>query len=576
MRSFDSYPDQLWALRYGFSASKLWGFASLTLILAVALVPAVNVVVVKSLSQALADSGPALILLMAAGLLFGAGSSLVQVSYAVSRINGLRINLYATDQFDRTLAHVPPKMYESEEFMSIVRKARQCVSDGHPSSQFQASLNIVSALLTAGSLGYTIYGMSARAALVSILAPIPTMIAYGWYGKQESKYWPESAEAHRRSVYLQDQFAYQRTGSELSTMRATVRLVTGAEASRRVYRSIREKLEGRSVIADTLSGLATTILFILALMFLYQDTGSDAGAIFAGIVGLMSGISAMAGVGYQIGELAISLPANRHFRELLKRDMPRVDARTIVGAKSLCARGLEVRYGDVTAVKGVSLTAAKGTLCALVGENGSGKTSVIKALQGLQSDACGRVSIDGEEFDVGSPDDWFMFACVQQDYGRYELTVREFVTLGVSDSRVSDSAISEALAFAEADSFVRELPQGVDSPLGVQWGGTDLSGGQWQRLAIARAVLTDAPVWFLDEPTSSIDAPTEQRIFDRLAEQARRRIIILSSHRVSTLRAAGNIVVLKAGEVCEQGSYSDVMREGTEFYRMFRTQLDKD
>lgn len=576
MRSFDSYPDQLWALRYGFSASKLWGFASLTLILAVALVPAVNVVVVKSLSQALADSGPALILLMAAGLLFGAGSSLVQVSYAVSRINGLRINLYATDQFDRTLAHVPPKMYESEEFMSIVRKARQCVSDGHPSSQFQASLNIVSALLTAGSLGYTIYGMSARAALVSILAPIPTMIAYGWYGKQESKYWPESAEAHRRSVYLQDQFAYQRTGSELSTMRATVRLVTGAEASRRVYRSIREKLEGRSVIADTLSGLATTILFILALMFLYQDTGSDAGAIFAGIVGLMSGISAMAGVGYQIGELAISLPANRHFRELLKRDMPRVDARTIVGAISLCARGLEVRYGDVTAVKGVSLTAAKGTLCALVGENGSGKTSVIKALQGLQSDACGRVSIDGEEYDVGSPDDWFMFACVQQDYGRYELTVREFVTLGVSDSRVSDSAITEALAFAEADSFVRELPQGVDSPLGVQWGGTDLSGGQWQRLAIARAVLTDAPVWFLDEPTSSIDAPTEQRIFDRLAEQARRRIIILSSHRVSTLRAAGNIVVLKAGEVCEQGSYSDLMREGTEFYRMFRTQLDKD
>lgn len=110
--------------------------------------------------------------------------------------------------------------------------------------------------------------------------------------------------------------------------------------------------------------------------------------------------------------------------------------------------------------------------------------------------------------------------------------------------------------------------------LGAHWGGSELSGGQWQRLAIARAVLSDAPIWFLEEPTSAIDAPPEHRIFDRLAKEAERRIIILSSHRVSTLRSAQNILVLKDGELCETGSYTDFMKPGAEFYNIFKTQLE--
>lgn len=575
MNSCNSCGGWLWELIHGFRASKVWGVISTALVLLVAFIPAVNVVVLRFLSQALVGATSIAPLLVLAGVLFGAGGALQQVSNAASRINALRINTCSSDQFDVTMAKVPPDLYESEEFMGLVRKVRQCLSEGHPSSQFQASINIASAVITAASLAFALYALSPRAALVSLVVPIPTAMAYAWYGRQESRYWPLAAESNRRAVYLQDQFSYRRTGSELSLMNATSTLVFGAIGSRREYRRIREKLERKSVVSDSVSGAVTTLLFIVALVFLHRNAEHSVGAVFAGLVGLMSGVSAMAGVGYQVGELAISMPANRHFQSLLTMQQCEKRQRRALAVENLCVHDLNVAYGDVRAVTEVSFEARRGSLCALVGENGSGKTSLIRALEGVQHEVSGSVVVNGVARDIATSTDWFQFATVQQDYGRYELTVREFVSLGVPVSRLSDEAIHGALRFAEAEEFVESLPHGVESTLGAQWGGVELSGGQWQRLAIARAVLTDAPVWFLDEPTSAVDAPTEQRIFDRLAVEAERRIIILSSHRVSTLRAAANIIVLKKGSVCEAGSYPELMRTGTQFHRMFSSQLEK-
>ncbi len=576
MKSSNSSPLWLWVLRYGFCSSKLWGTLSSFLILFVSFLPAINVIIIRLLSDSLQASQSISLFLIVAGILFGAGGALQQIANTASRLNALKIVMHASDQFDLKLAKLSPKMYDSAEFMALVRKARQCISEGHPSSQFQASINIISASITAMSLAITLYDLSPKAALISFLAPIPTAIAYAWYGKQESKYWPLSADANRRAVYLQDQFSYPRTGSELSTMEATHTLASLAITSRNESRMIREKLEWKSMASDFLSGLVTTALFIVALVFLSRDTGFSTAAIFAGLIGLMSGVSAMASVGYQVGELAVSAPANGHFRALLETptgDMHRIIP---VDTQRFIVKDINVFYDHLHAVRDASFEVRLGDLCALVGENGSGKTSLIKALQGIQHDASGSVCINGTVLDVSDSSHWFSFAAVQQDYGRYELTVREFLTLGIDTSRIKDHAITDALRFAEAEQFVSALPNGLDSMLGVQWGGSELSGGQWQRLAIARAVLSDAPIWFLDEPTSAVDAPTEQLIFDRLATQSTKRIIILSSHRVSTLRAATNILVLKDGSICESGSYSTLMKEGTEFHRMFRSQIDND
>ncbi|MGO1592374.1 MAG: ATP-binding cassette domain-containing protein [Ancrocorticia sp.] len=577
MQLFDKYPTWLWALRFGFHASPWSAIPSTILMVLAALIPAINVLLVRQLAEGLALDDSILPLILIAGLVFGAGGALQQITFAVSRIHAVRMVTIASEYFDKTLACSDARDYSSSDFMRRVRNARQGITEGHVSSQFQATVNILCALITAASLASALWDLSAKAALVSLLAPIPTMIAYAWYGRKESHYWPKASEQSRRATYLQDQIAYQRTGTELSSLDASGEIAKLASSHRRNHLRIRQRLEGMAVCSDSASGIVTMFLFCGALIFLYQDSVHETGAIYARIIGLMSGIGAMSGIGYQIGELVTSMPANSRLRTFLnsgkkdKRLLPIERVGTLSGS-DIC-----VHYGDLCAVNNVSMTAYSSGLCALVGENGSGKTSLIKAIMNIQDCATGCIYLDQTQINLEKDTDVsFPFAMVQQDYGRYEITVREFVTLGSVRHPLTDAMLWEALACAEARDFVEELPDGLDTLLGVQWGGVDVSGGQWQRLAIARAFLSDAPVWFLDEPTSAIDAPTEQKIFDRLAQEANNRFIILSSHRVSTLRSAQQIFVLQKERIAESGSYPELLAEGTEFRHMFESQLKAD
>lgn len=574
MNEFRNYPDWLWALRYGWQASPAFATASTIALLCVALVPAVNVLLIRQLSSSLAHSDGAVALIILTGVVFGAGGAFQQVANTLSRVNAMKVNTFASDHFDSVLARRSANSYASESFMEKLRKARQCTVEGHVSSQFQATINILTATMTASTLALTLCDLSERAAMISVLAPIPTVVAYAWYGRQESRLWPDAAEKSRRSVYFQDQISYQSTGSELANLRASSFIASRSQEMRGLYRRIREKLEGLAVVSDAMSGLATTILFCLALIFLYRDSAQDVGAVFAGIVGLMSGIGAMAGIGYQVGELIISVPASRHFRDFLRTEDDHLPELDIESVQKFCASDVTVRYGDVVAVQLANLAAVQGALVAIVGENGSGKTSLIRAMMGTQPEVSGRLKIGELSVDLSSGAFRYPYAVIHQDYGHYELTVREFLTMGLNGEEISESQIVEALRFAEAYSFVSELAEGTRTLLGAQWGGVNLSGGQWQRLTIARAFLSNAPVWFLDEPTSAIDAPTEELIFEKFSREATRRIIILTTHRVSTLRSAGRIYVMQDGAIVEEGAFGELLSRGGEFNRMFHSQLE--
>lgn len=573
MKTFNKYPNFLWAFRYGCSATTWLSFVAAVAVIGTALLPAINVFAIRTLANSLAGVNSAIPYLLLISILFGAGNAIQQVANAIARMNALRIDTYATKHFNSVLTKVHPTAYESEEFMDSIRNARQSISEGHTSSQFQATVNVVCAVLTAISLSFALWDLSPSAALLSMLVPIPTVIAYGWYGKQESTYWPQASQCHRRELYLQDQIAYQSTGGELACMQASAKLAELADNSRRDFLGIRERLEKLSILSDTVSGLVTTLLFVSALWFIYSDSARDVGVIFAGIVGLMSGIEAMAGVGYQVGELITSIPANTHLRNFLNHAALTYDVYKPATVAELTAENITVKYGELTAVDKLSIKVKKGSLCALVGENGSGKTSLIKALTCMQLHATGTLYLDQKEIPLNKPSAFYTYATVQQDYGRYELTVRDFLTLGIPHKHRNDAEIYHALEFSEARGFVEQLPNKLDTALGTQWGGVNFSGGQWQRLAIARAVLSDAPVWFLDEPTSAVDAPTEERIFERLVDEAQKRIIILSSHRVSTLKAVQQIIVLQKGKQIETGTYSELLSEETEFYKMFKSQM---
>jgi ATP-binding cassette subfamily B protein len=206
-------------------------------------------------------------------------------------------------------------------------------------------------------------------------------------------------------------------------------------------------------------------------------------------------------------------------------------------------------------------------MVALVGVNGAGKTTAVNLLVGGLSPDRGRVLIDGRDAaELTEAERLGHFGLLVQEFGRFEFTLRDAVALGSPDAAV-DRDVRATLA----DTFAADLP--LDTQLGQQWGGTGISGGQWQRLALARIQLRNAGVWILDEPTSAIDAEAEREIFAELRRTKDTRITIVVSHRAWTLREMDRIYVIDDASVVECGTYPELMaRPDGRFARLFAVQ----
>jgi ATP-binding cassette subfamily B protein len=179
-----------------------------------------------------------------------------------------------------------------------------------------------------------------------------------------------------------------------------------------------------------------------------------------------------------------------------------------------------------------------------------------------------------------NPADWFaQTSVVCQDFTRFELTARESVASGDLSRLSDDSATLQALVRAEADAIVNALPDGLDTVLGQRFGGRELSGGQWQRVALARGLMRPSPLLLiLDEPTVSIDAVTEQRLLERCVANARDlaqtfgTTVVFVSHRYATTRLADQILMIEGGQVIERGSHGDLLAAETRYAEIYRSQ----
>ena len=229
---------------------------------------------------------------------------------------------------------------------------------------------------------------------------------------------------------------------------------------------------------------------------------------------------------------------------------------------------------ETDVLKGVSFTIERGQALALVGENGAGKTTLVKLMTRLYEPTSGRILINGEDASQFSPrslqDE---MSIIFQDFGQYQMTVRENVALGQSEMLEEDAPVREASERAGADDFIKLLPEGYDNMLG-RWfkGGRQLSGGQWQRLALARLYFQGGSVLIFDEPTAALDANAEFEVIEALRSQAEGRITVIISHRFSTVRMADKIVVLEEGVISESGSHEELLERGGMYAQMFNIQ----
>jgi ATP-binding cassette subfamily B protein len=211
---------------------------------------------------------------------------------------------------------------------------------------------------------------------------------------------------------------------------------------------------------------------------------------------------------------------------------------------------------------------------ALIGENGEGKTTLVKLLTRLYDPSEGQILLDGVDLREYDLDDLYReIGVIFQDFMRYEMTARENIAVGKIEEAKNNDLVKAAADKSLADAVIARLPKTYDQQLGRRFeNGVDLSGGEWQKIALARAYLRDAQVLVLDEPTAALDARSELEVFQRFAELTTGKMALFISHRFSTVRMADRIIVLQNGRIAEDGDHEQLSRLGGHYAEMFEMQ----
>lgn len=341
----------------------------------------------------------------------------------------------------------------------------------------------------------------------------------------------------------------------------------------------------RSMIAELAATLSQTVAWIGFNVFVIYRAITDPSVTIGSFVMYTQAMERSSGSASALFNHVADLYNNslyvRNLFEFLEQRPTIVAPQNSVAVPTPFRRGItfdEVGFAypgtEVQVIQDVSFTICPGERIAIVGENGAGKTTLIKLLARLYDCTNGRILVDGVDIRNLDPIEWRRhIGVIFQDYIRYHLTARENVGFGQIDSVDDIERISAAATLSDASGIVSRLEQGWETMLGKRFDkGTELSGGEWQRIALARAFLKDAQILVLDEPTSSLDAKREHEVYVRFNDLTRGKTTILISHRFSTVRAVDRILVIERGRIIENGSHAELLNLHGRYADMFDLQ----
>ncbi|MGV3538387.1 MAG: ABC transporter ATP-binding protein [Rufibacter sp.] len=236
--------------------------------------------------------------------------------------------------------------------------------------------------------------------------------------------------------------------------------------------------------------------------------------------------------------------------------------------------GFQYRNSEKWAIRNLNFTLQAGEKLALVGENGAGKTTLVKLLSRLYDPTEGRILLDGIDLKEFDPADLRReIGVIFQDFVRFQMSAGTNIAIGRIEEKENQPRIESSAHQSLADTVIAKLPEGYNQVIGRRFNrGVDLSGGEWQKIALGRAYMRDAQLLILDEPTAALDARAEHEVFQRFSELTQGKTAVLISHRFSTVRMADRILVIENGQFIEMGSHEELMAKGGRYAELFRLQ----
>jgi ATP-binding cassette subfamily B protein len=440
--------------------------------------------------------------------------------------------------------------------------------------------NIVTIILMAGLLARLHWLLVVLALATSLLS----LIIESRVTSRLYKYYYQETPEERERNYIGDLLIQPRTIKEVKAyVLADYLLGRHKKISDHLFKQ-REKMYQSGVRISMISGLVTGTT--LALAYVFVGLRGIQGTMNPGDVVLV--IGAFTSVAGTLGQISGTFVAvDQHTRFLGDYfSFLKIEALLPVPEKpisipegpvdSISFENISFHYpgGHGEAIENLSLNIRSGELIALVGENGAGKSTLVKLLLRFYDVQKGSVKIGGIDVKDMDPETLrSRIGILFQDYATYELSVRENVLMGWPYNGADDEKVMKALKDSRSEWLVKKMANGLDSKVGRLFeGGHDLSGGEWQRLALARIMYRNADIWILDEPTSSLDPEAEAGIFAELKENLKGRIGIVISHRFSTVRIADRIAVIDEGHIKEFGTHQELLAAGNTYARLFELQ----
>ena len=445
-------------------------------------------------------------------------------------------------------------------------------------------LEMVSIVVRVGSLLLLITTQVWWAGIVILAISVPLFLISKKAGQKEYTAWKEAEKHRRRADYLKNVILSREAAEERSLFGYTEdvnrRWLERDEQSRRIeQKTLKEqfiRMKASSIITALLS-----LSIIAILLFPYARGELSSGMFISLVTATLSLVQMMS---WQLSSTTNTFAKNMEYL----RDLTKFCALTETdGALDPPVSAESVNFGTITfqnvsfrypgtekdILRNLNLTLEPGRHYAIVGVNGAGKTTLTKLLTGLYDNFEGEILIGGRSIrDFTQAQLKAMFGVVYQDFARYYIKVADNIALGNVLS-YDEAKIREAAQFIGIDEAIRQLPQGYDTYLGkIHEGGVDISGGQWQRLAIARILYNPAHMRILDEPTAALDPVAESEVYRMFGQISAGQSTIFITHRLGAARLADDIIVLDGGRVAEQGSHEALLSAGGIYAEMFEAQ----